>query len=320
MSPSAGLSRRQFLRGAALTGAAFQVLPSRLVFGGPDAPSNVITRAVIGTGGMGMGHVTAYPQTLAVCDVDRNRLANAVKKAGGQVKAYSDWREVLERDDIDTVHGRRRVACVDLHRRHWAGRRLLRSLRPIPSPAGRWCARSSATVRSESTPGRQIEPSPQGRASSGVLGTPLKAYLNPSNCPTGTRSPVERQAEPARAASPWFTTSGRTGACEAITTPPRLAVSRLLATTGASATWDASHRPDQYALGKDADLPSRWSLSRATAPHACGLSGPCCDLRNSTIRPSSWGGAKGRHRGRAGSRTQRQARRNGTLEPANLAE
>ena len=75
MNSQNGLSRRAFLGRAAVIGAGVQIVPSRLVFGGPEAPSNIITRAVIGTGGMGMGHVTAYPQTLAVCDVDRAHLA-----------------------------------------------------------------------------------------------------------------------------------------------------------------------------------------------------------------------------------------------------
>ncbi len=99
-----GMTRRNFLRGSAAVGTGMLIVPSSYVFGGPSAPSNMITRAVIGTGGMGMGHVTKYPQTLAVCDVDKNHLANAKRKAGGQVAAYSDWREVLERKDIDTIH------------------------------------------------------------------------------------------------------------------------------------------------------------------------------------------------------------------------
>lgn len=104
------LTRRRFLRGAATTAAAFYIVP-RHVLGGPGhtPPSEVITRAVIGTGGMGMGHVVPNedgkpPVTLAVCDVDRDHLAEGLRKAGRGCQAYSDFREVLERDDIDTVH------------------------------------------------------------------------------------------------------------------------------------------------------------------------------------------------------------------------
>lgn len=105
------ISRRRFVGNALRAGALFYIVP-RHVLGGPGytPPSEVITRAVIGTGGMGMaGHVTENPEgqppvTLAVCDVDRSHLAAAVKKAGPSCKAYSDWRRVLDRKDIDTIH------------------------------------------------------------------------------------------------------------------------------------------------------------------------------------------------------------------------
>jgi predicted dehydrogenase len=105
------LTRRKLLKNAAVAGAAFYIVP-RHVLGGPGytPPSEVITRAVIGTGGMGMaGHVTKNvegkpPETLAVCDCDKNHLANALKKAGAGCEGYSDWRRVLERTDIDTIH------------------------------------------------------------------------------------------------------------------------------------------------------------------------------------------------------------------------
>jgi predicted dehydrogenase len=105
------ITRRRFIGTAAKTAAAFYILP-RHVLGGPGytPPSEVITRAVIGTGAMGMaGHVTENeegkpPVTLAVCDVDQNHLNEALKKAGRSCDGYSDFRRVLERQDIDTVH------------------------------------------------------------------------------------------------------------------------------------------------------------------------------------------------------------------------
>ncbi len=103
------ISRREFVQGAAAV-ASFYIVP-RHVLGGPGytAPSEVITRAVIGTGGMGMNHVMVNedgrpPETLAVCDVDENHLNNALRKAGRGCKGYSDFRRVLERTDIDTIH------------------------------------------------------------------------------------------------------------------------------------------------------------------------------------------------------------------------
>ena len=109
--PARPISRRTFLTDALKAGAVFYIVP-RHVLGGPGytPPSEVITRAVIGTGAMGLsGHVTTNeegkpPQTLAVCDVDKNHLAEALKKAGRACQAYSDWRKVLDRKDIDAIH------------------------------------------------------------------------------------------------------------------------------------------------------------------------------------------------------------------------
>ncbi|MBT7302515.1 MAG: Gfo/Idh/MocA family oxidoreductase [Victivallales bacterium] len=192
MTEKNGLSRRSFLKKATLAGAAFQIVPSRLVFGGPDAPSNMITRAVVGTGGMGLGgHVTQYPKTMAVCDVDSARLAKAVAKAGGKVTAYSDWREVLERDDIDTIH----VPTPP----HWHALISLAAAQAgkdvySEKPATHTIAEGKAlvdtierygTVYQVNTWGRHIGHFARKVVASGILGGPLKAYLNPSNCPTG---------------------------------------------------------------------------------------------------------------------------------------
>ena len=104
------ISRRRFLIGA--TAAATVSIVPRHVLGGPGniPPSEVITRAVIGTGGQGMGgHVVKNedgktPVMLAACDVDKNHLAAALKKAGDKCEGYSDFRRVLDRKDIDTIH------------------------------------------------------------------------------------------------------------------------------------------------------------------------------------------------------------------------
>lgn len=103
------ISRRQFFGKVAKTAgaaAAFSIVPRR-VLGGPGytAPSAELTRAVIGVGGMGKGHLR-YPgaRILAVCDVDQKHLAEALKIVGPGAKGYKDFREVLERPDIDIVH------------------------------------------------------------------------------------------------------------------------------------------------------------------------------------------------------------------------
>jgi predicted dehydrogenase len=101
-------SRRTFLQTSIASLATVSIVP-RHVLGGAayTAPSEILTRAVIGTGGMGMGHVTSINKEcklLAVCDLDAKHLANALKAAGPDCKGYKDYREVLERKDIDIVH------------------------------------------------------------------------------------------------------------------------------------------------------------------------------------------------------------------------
>jgi hypothetical protein len=80
---------------------------SKDVLGGQGymAPSNQLTKGIIGVGGMGRGHLN-YEGTrlLAVCDVDRNHLDQAVALAGGKISGYRDFRELIARPEIDIVH------------------------------------------------------------------------------------------------------------------------------------------------------------------------------------------------------------------------
>ncbi|MGZ7065637.1 MAG: Gfo/Idh/MocA family oxidoreductase, partial [Candidatus Aminicenantales bacterium] len=100
------LTRRQFI-GRTLTAAAALTIVPRRVLGGPGytPPSDTLTKAVIGVGGMGRAHL-AYPGAtlLAVCDVDADHLKSALEISGPGVRGYKDFREVLERPDIDIVH------------------------------------------------------------------------------------------------------------------------------------------------------------------------------------------------------------------------
>ena len=100
------ITRRKFIKSAISATAAFTIVP-RYVLGGQDytAPSDQLTRAVIGVGGMGREHLNyTGARLLAVCDVDKNHLKRAMEIAGPGVKGYKDFREVLERSDIDIVH------------------------------------------------------------------------------------------------------------------------------------------------------------------------------------------------------------------------
>jgi myo-inositol 2-dehydrogenase/D-chiro-inositol 1-dehydrogenase len=102
------ITRRRFLGTAATAAAAFTIVPRHVLGGaGVTPPSEQPTRAVIGCGGMGMGHVQSINtecRLLAVCDVDEQHLATGLSKAGPDCKGYKDWRELLDRPDIDIIH------------------------------------------------------------------------------------------------------------------------------------------------------------------------------------------------------------------------
>jgi myo-inositol 2-dehydrogenase/D-chiro-inositol 1-dehydrogenase len=101
-----GNSRRTFVKNMALVAGAFTIVPRHVLGRGYLAPSDTLTKGIIGVGGMGRGHI-GYEGTklLAVCDVDKNHLQQAISEAGGNdVKGYSDFRELIARPDIDIVH------------------------------------------------------------------------------------------------------------------------------------------------------------------------------------------------------------------------
>jgi predicted dehydrogenase len=103
-------SRRKFLKGAALAGAAFTILP-RHVLGGPGfiAPSDILNVAGIGVGGKGFSDLTGFAESknvrvVGLCDVDDRRAAGAIKEFS-TAKYYHDYRVMLEEmnKDIDAV-------------------------------------------------------------------------------------------------------------------------------------------------------------------------------------------------------------------------
>ena len=109
------VTRRQSLKtlGAAGAALAFPVIVPSTVFGA-RAPSNRITVGLIGVGRQAFhanlpGFLNSDDaRVVAVCDVDRWRLANAKKKVdehygNPDCVAYDDWRYIVERPDIDAV-------------------------------------------------------------------------------------------------------------------------------------------------------------------------------------------------------------------------
>jgi myo-inositol 2-dehydrogenase/D-chiro-inositol 1-dehydrogenase len=98
--------RREFLKKAATATVAFTIIPRHVLGGqGYTAPGDQLTKGIIGVGGMGRGHI-GYEGTrlIAVCDVDKNHLSQAISQAGGNIAGYHDFRELIARDDIDIVH------------------------------------------------------------------------------------------------------------------------------------------------------------------------------------------------------------------------
>ncbi|RYG09349.1 MAG: Gfo/Idh/MocA family oxidoreductase, partial [Chitinophagaceae bacterium] len=111
------MDRKDFLKTTLITAAGFTILP-RHVLGGSGylAPSDRINLGFIGTGKQSATLLNglmkcAETMTLAACDVDRNKLAhftssaNAAnkKKAGATITTYGQYRELLQRKDIDAV-------------------------------------------------------------------------------------------------------------------------------------------------------------------------------------------------------------------------
>jgi predicted dehydrogenase len=103
---SEGNGRRIFLRKSASAAFALTVVP-RYVLGGTGytAPSDQLTKGIIGLGGMGRGHIP-YEGTrvAAMCDVDSKHLESALSITGKGVPVFSDFREMLLRPDIDIIH------------------------------------------------------------------------------------------------------------------------------------------------------------------------------------------------------------------------
>lgn len=105
-----GLTRRALLKGTGLAALGFTIVPSHVLGGKKHtAPSEQLTHAVIGVGGMGKGHLgLGDTRLLAVCDVDKDHMNEAIAIARDQhhadPKGYRDFRELLQRDDIDIIH------------------------------------------------------------------------------------------------------------------------------------------------------------------------------------------------------------------------
>jgi myo-inositol 2-dehydrogenase / D-chiro-inositol 1-dehydrogenase len=100
-------TRRQTLKALAAM-ATVQIVPSRVLgLNGQTPPSEVLTKGIIGCGGISSSHLTMPGKLLALCDVDERHLAQRMRDAKAEengIKGYHDFRELIAREDIDIVH------------------------------------------------------------------------------------------------------------------------------------------------------------------------------------------------------------------------
>ena len=110
-------NRREFLKKAGLGVGLFTILPREVLgkLGGNTrytAPSDQLTRGIIGTGGIGMSglHFASDERCrlVAVCDVDKYHLRKAldagVERFNTQLQPYKDWRDLVHDPNVDIVH------------------------------------------------------------------------------------------------------------------------------------------------------------------------------------------------------------------------
>ena len=150
-------SRRKFLQTAAAGAVAFVVVP-RHALGGPGyvPPSETLGGALIGCGGRGMGTVGGLGpdvRLLAKCDVK-------FKETADNKETYTDFRRVLDRQDIDVVaiatppHWHALISIAAMQ----AGKDVL-----CEKPFTRFIAEGRAVVEAEKRYGRIIQVGTFGR-------------------------------------------------------------------------------------------------------------------------------------------------------------
>jgi len=165
---NATVTRRGFLATSAAAAGALAVVPRHVLGGrGQVPPSETFGAALIGCGGRGGGTFRDLKgkhglptRALAVCDVDRSRLEQALKWAGPSCEGYKDFRRVVERKDIEVVaiatpphwHALISIACME------AGKDVV-----CEKPMTRFIAEGRAVVEAERRYGRVFQVGTYGR-------------------------------------------------------------------------------------------------------------------------------------------------------------
>ena len=122
-------SRRKFLRSTAAIAAGVTIIPRQVLGRGFIAPSDQLTKGIIGLGGMGRGHIgLGGTRVVALCDVDQTHLATAAKMVGSGVKTMLDYHELIAMPEVDIVH----IATPP----HWHG---IMSIEAAKAGKDIWC-------------------------------------------------------------------------------------------------------------------------------------------------------------------------------------
>jgi myo-inositol 2-dehydrogenase/D-chiro-inositol 1-dehydrogenase len=122
-------SRRKFLQNTAVFAAGISIVPRHVLGRGFIAPSDQLTKGIIGLGGMGRGHIgLGGTRVVALCDVDQTHLAAAAKMVGAGVKTFADYHELIAMPEVDIVH----IATPP----HWHG---IMSIEAAKAGKDIWC-------------------------------------------------------------------------------------------------------------------------------------------------------------------------------------
>lgn len=157
------LSRRGFLQGSAVGVASWSMVPRHVLGRGETPPSDQLGGALIGCGGRGPGTVGGLGpnvRLVACCDVDSARVDNYSARSKSNAAVYTDFRRLLDRQDVDVVaiathpgwHALISIAAME------AGKDVL-----CEKPFSRFIAEGRAVVQAEKRFGRIFQIGTYGR-------------------------------------------------------------------------------------------------------------------------------------------------------------
>lgn len=159
----AGITRRRFL-GSSMAAAAGPLILPRHVLGmaGRPGANDRVRTGHIGVGGQGQYLLDQFlDNASAVCDVDQNHLKDAVSKLPPGSFACTDYRRLLDRDDIDAVV----IATPD----HWHGIQTVHACQAgkdvyCEKPASKTIAEGRAMIDAARRYARVVQIGSQGRS------------------------------------------------------------------------------------------------------------------------------------------------------------